>query len=71
MALLQPLVEEEDLEELAAAEAEVAELKRRMAWIQYYLKRGDNDKALALGWDGTTTLEEMQASSPIMQSPTL
>ena len=25
---------------------------RRLAWIKYYVKEGNPDKALELGWDG-------------------
>ena len=55
----------------AVLEVPEAELKRRLAWIQYYLKRGEQQRALELGWDGETSLEEMIANSPIMTSPSL
>ena len=30
------------------------EMIRRLAWIKYYVKEGQPDKALELGWDGDT-----------------
>ena len=38
-----PLEEDEEDEE---------EMIRRLAWIKFYVKNGETDKALELGWDG-------------------
>merc|ERR1712021_195062 len=33
-------------------EEDEEEMIRRLAWIKYYVKNSDTDKALELGWDG-------------------
>ena len=33
-------------------EEDEEEMIRRLAWIRYYVKNNDTDKALELGWDG-------------------
>merc|ERR1711865_636070 len=33
-------------------EEDEEEMTRRLAWIKYYVKNSDTDKALELGWDG-------------------
>jgi len=36
----------------AEEEEDEEEMIRRLAWIKYYVKNSDTDKALELGWDG-------------------
>ena len=44
------------------------EMIRRLAWIKYYVKEGDTDKALELGWDGDmsfiTNADDGAAAAP-------
>jgi hypothetical protein len=72
---------------LAQAESEVqeteAEQARRVAWIKHYIKLGDYDRAIELGWDGdmefaqtllnpdSTPIPDSGAETPLdgMQTP--
>ena len=44
-----------------------AEQLRRVAWIKYYIKMGDYDKAVELGWDGDMDFAQ-SLLSPTQQS---
>lgn len=37
------------------------EMDRRLAWIKFYLKKGDTAKATDLGWDGVTPPDDMES----------
>ena len=47
-------------------EEDEEEMIRRLAWIRYYVKNNDTDKALELGWDGDMAF--MTASDASMSS---
>ena len=47
-------------------EEDEEEMIRRLAWIRYYVKNNDTDKALELGWDGDMAF--MAASDASMSS---
>ena len=53
MAAAAPAAVIEEEEEEAEEEGEDdEEYYRRLAWIKFYIKEGETEKALELGWDG-------------------
>ena len=56
-------------------EEDEEEMIRRLAWIKYYVKNGDTDKALELGWDGDmsfiTASDASMSSNPVTSGSAL
>lgn len=56
-------------------EEDEEEMIRRLAWIKYYVKNGDTDKALELGWDGDmsfiTASDASMLSNPVTSGSAL
>merc|ERR1740130_293956 len=56
-------------------EEDEEEMIRRLAWIKYYVKNSDTDKALELGWDGDmsfiTTSDGQVTTNPVASGSAL